>query len=132
MNVVIRARPHSAVKFQQIYILFLTGPVPTGECANFKSFVKYGKMHKLWLTLDTSLRLRFRFWKCRDLSDLQLMDRGHCLLGVIQSSSSELVKCNVCYVKLVRFVTPCSRPSNLKQDKDSGKQFEKVEGMTAL
>lgn len=101
VNVVIRARLHSAVKFQQIYILFLTGPVPTGECANFKSFVKYSKMHKLWLTLDTSLRLRFRFRKCRDLSDLQLIDRGHCLLGVIQSSSSELVKCNVCYVKLL-------------------------------
>lgn len=45
VNIIIRACPHSAVKFKQIYILFLTGPVPTGKCANFKSFVKYSKMH---------------------------------------------------------------------------------------
>lgn len=90
VNIVIKACPHSAVKFKQTYILFLTGPVPTSKCASYKSFVTYGKTHtsQLWLTLDTSLRL------CRDLSDLQLMDRGNCLLGVIQSSCSELLKCN--------------------------------------
>lgn len=34
VNIIIRACPHSAVKFKQIYILFLTGPAPAGECTN--------------------------------------------------------------------------------------------------